>query len=318
VLFQRQGAAVDAFLTVDATHPIEGDVDILVEMGDELGTLPDQVPTRLAYWIEQPPSTCGVSFHDVKSPASAYHLFAWENAFFGDATSPLTVAGAIVNTHLDAGDHIAGYPSSWPNYKHFVLTNTSGSSGAAANVSAAQCWNTDAENDSEPASVAHANYAGRDDTTRASEARFPDGVYTIHVIANDLIQDAGPFLEIPVRLENFHPIVCYTNPFAGEILPAGTDEVGGLEITFNERMDTTVAPATILAVNNGATIFGATWLGDFTLSFGLGNLQGGQAYQLRVKATARDLPGTPGNRPLDGNQDGVGGDDLVVPFSVAN
>lgn len=89
-----------------------------------------------------------------------------------------------------------------------------------------------------------------------------------------------------------------------------------LTITFNERMDTSIPATGLVRVNNGAVVSGATWLGDFTLSYDLAGLQDGQTHTLRVAATALDQAGTPGHRPLDGNRDGVGGDDFVAVSSV--
>ena len=315
VLFKRQGAGAGTYLTVDATHPLEGDVDIIVEFGDVLGTSPDQVPTSLGYWIEQPPQTCAVTYHNVQDPANAYLLFAWEQAYFGDAAGAFAVSQAISDTFWDYGSTLAGYP--WPNYKHFILTNTSGTNGAAANVSAGQYWNTNAEDDGDDEVSDHANYAGLADTTQARMARFPDGVYTIHVVANDLVQDAGQFLEIPVRLENFNPIVCDINPFDGEILPPDADAVADLTVTFNEAMDMTVAPHTIMSIDNGAALQNLAWESPVTLRYDIVGMQGGQVYQLKVSGLkARDLPGMPGGRLLDGNEDGVGGDDHVITFFV--
>ena len=53
---------------------------------------------------------------------------------------------------------------------------------------------------------ATANYAGLPDTNIATNARFPDGDYTIHVIASDLLATSD--LTHVVRLENFCPAVC--------------------------------------------------------------------------------------------------------------
>ena len=276
------------------------------------------MPTRLAYFIEALPGTC-VPTHGVKDPSAPYTLFAWAGAYFGDAPGALALSRTMMEISEDYGDEITvgmeNYP--WPNYKHFLVTNTSGTTGAAADVDDSQYWNTNAKDDGSGILVAYANFAGKPDTRKATEARFPDGDYIVHIIADDLIQTAGPFLEWTVRLENFNPIVCDTDPPLGAVLPAGTDELGGATVVFNEAMDTTVSAASIMAVDNGATITGAMWINPFTIGFDLHDMVNGQAYELRVKALAKDQAGTPGNRPLDGNKNGVGGDDFTTTFSVA-
>ena len=56
-------------------------------------------------------------------------------------------------------------PTIFPIDKHMIVTNTKGTDGRVAN-GANEYWNTDALDDSEPDTVAHANYAGKDDTDK--------------------------------------------------------------------------------------------------------------------------------------------------------
>jgi hypothetical protein len=208
------------------------------------------------------------------------------------------------------------YP--WKNYKHFIVTNTHDTTGAVASIDGGAHWNTNAADDGAPNDSGNANYAGFPDAARPHDARFPDGVYTIHVVANDLVQSGGPFLEIPVRVENFATFVCYSVPPYGAVLPAGSDELPMAHVTFNEAMDTSVDPLTLVGIDNGAHVASATWLGSFTLTFHLAGLMDGRTYRVVIDgALTRDLPGTPGHRPLDGNEDGMGGDSYGFLFSVA-
>jgi len=39
-------------------------------------------------------------------------------------------------------------------------------------------------------------------------------------------------------------------------------------------------------------------------------------YEVTIQATAKDLPGTPGGRQLDGSGDGTGGDDFKYTLFV--
>jgi hypothetical protein len=213
MLFQQQGAA-GIYLPFDATHPLHGDLDLIAEVADELGTLPDQVPTKLGYWIEAPANIPGcIDFHNVKSAAAPYVLFSWHDAYFGDAASPLAISQEIADVVQNLGPTIMvgteTYP--WENYKHFILTNTKGTDGAAGNVDEAEYWNSNAKTDADAETSATANYKGKPDTSKAREARFPDGEYTLHILASDLIH-ANEDLTTALRTENFCPIVCSCTP----------------------------------------------------------------------------------------------------------
>ncbi len=315
-IYQQQGAASGTYLTVDATHPLEGDVDIIADMRDEMGTNPDQVPAKVKYWIQQPPPTCVVQFHDVRSATSPYFLVDWSQNYMGDAAMPLELSMKIMDYAQNHGPMImeGGMTYPWPNYKNFYITNTKGTDGTAANVDDGQFWNTNAKDDMQPATVAHANYTGKPDTNKAREARFPDGTYTIHVLASDLIH-ADEDLSFQVRTENFCPIVCECMP-QGQ-LPSGTTTSPG-SVEFDEAMDTSVDPSSIVTIDNGATLKNVAWSGTRKITFTICNLADCKAYTLKVKGTnAKDQPGTPGNRLLDGNEDGTCGDDYQCAFSVA-
>jgi hypothetical protein len=181
-------------------------------------------------------------------------------------------------------------------------------------VDGGQYWNTTAKNDGKSALDDTANYAGKPDTKKAAEARFPDGKYTIHVRARDLIQESDD-LTTQVVIENFAPIVCGQAP-KGE-LPATTTEAQGYAL-FSEAMDQTVPLAGLVTVDKGATVADLQWSGDRWLVFKLKQLQKGTRYNVTVSAAAKDVPGTPGGNALDGDQDGNGGDAFTYGFKVKN
>ncbi len=313
VFYRVQGGGP---LTVDATHPAHGDLDIIVELSDEMGTSPDQIPSLIAYAIEPPAPALGVVHHGVKSTGLPYVLFFTDTTCY---SCDISVAAAtalhakLVDTTKNYGATIPGFP--WQNFKHYVITNTKGLDGSAGNVDEGQYWNTNAKNDGTDDGVPHANFAGKPDTTKATEARFPDGDYTVRVHTADLVHN-NTDISWTVRLENFHPIVVETDPPMGAELPAGTDEVGDLTVIFNEPMDMTVPAASILAIAGGATLHDQVWINPHTIKFTAKGLVDGNAYTLIVKALAKDRPGTPGGRALDGNKDGVGGDDYLTNFHI--
>jgi hypothetical protein len=164
----------------------------------------------VAYWIEGPRAPVNGLDHDnVRSAATPYMLFSWANVHFGSGASAPNWRH-VVDESQNFGPTImqGGETYPWPNYKHFIITNTMHGDGTQAHVDATQYWNTNAKNDTAITPTDNkANFAGEADTIIPREARFPDGDYTIHVLVSDLIH-ANEDLKIEnVRLENFTPFI---------------------------------------------------------------------------------------------------------------
>lgn len=331
-LIRQQGAVPGVYLTYNESNPditpVEKAIDIIVEVADELGTLPDQVPTKLFYWIEAPPSLpdcTSIDFHDVNSSADPYVLFSWEDALYGDQPSALALSRVITDEAQNHGPSIMVGPDTypWQNFKNFIITNAETITEVPGMADESEHWRTHAIDDGGPEVSDDANYASAGTTLRASEARFPDGTYTVHVLASDLIHADVDLLFVPplsppgfaVRIENFCPNVCSTFPTG--LLPAGSGSAPG-RVTFSERMDTSIAPSTIISVDMGATIMGGVWAPDERrINFTIDGLTDGVMYTVTVNGTnARDLPFTPGGNALDGNEDGTCGDDAEYEFEV--
>ena len=208
-----------------ATTPILGDVDVEAEVCDQQGTNPRQAPIDLGYWIEGPlPDS--EQLDDVKSAAHPYRLYDFRTEHYGglpttnctllvdiasvanagctDITSCTTRnSGPCPTSAIREGTHLYYYPV----LHHFVVTHAGDELGGKASISATQFWRTAAKDDGTPATGPNANFHDRAVTTKATEARFPDGDYTIHVVASDLVHP-NVDLELPVtRLENFAPFV---------------------------------------------------------------------------------------------------------------
>jgi hypothetical protein len=226
-----------------ANAPLRGDVDVEPEVVDEQGTDPSQAPIDLGYWIEGPlPDSEQID--DVKSAAKPYRLYDFRVEFFGGVpggagipavpavlcdnisdiadqansgcqglTECLTQPPGACNSVIMEGS--TDFP--WPTLHHFIVTHAKGETGARADVDRNQFWRTTAKDDGVAASSTHANYADRATTIKAWEARFPDGDYTIHAVASDLVHDkvdlpirddGSPQASHPgIRLENFTPFV---------------------------------------------------------------------------------------------------------------
>ncbi|MGH7895021.1 MAG: hypothetical protein ACREQL_10145 [Candidatus Binatia bacterium] len=212
-----------------ATTPLRGDVDVEPEVVDEQGTNPRQAPIDLGYWIEGPLPDAE-QLDDVKSAAHPYRLYNFRVEYFGGTVAnpaPLPcnhvsdiadVANAGCAGLQDCFEEPLGTcnsfikedgtnPWPYPVLHHFIVTHAKGETGARADVDHNQFWRTAAKDDGAPAGSTHANYADQPTTNKAWEARFPDGDYTIHVVASDLVHE-NVDLKLPsARIENFAPFV---------------------------------------------------------------------------------------------------------------
>lgn len=314
LLVTRDGGAPEVY---DAMKPLFGDVDLIVELADAMGTNPDQLPVRLGYWIEPVKVLGSRRQKGVKTAKNPYLLFNFRTVWFGKGEANLNLMNRIVEATQDHGPNIKEGPLGmvetypWQNFKHFIVTNTKGLDGAKGNVDDTQVWNTNAQEDS-PANDMLLNYTGSPDTTQATKARFRDGQYRLHVIASDLINSdvdiskMDPGLEL--RVENYPPIVTMARPrFVLGPLARGPFAAPG-HVEFNEAMDMTINPAGLITINNGAAVAGAVWATENRITFTLNNLKHFSIYTVTVAAGLKDKPGMPGGRALDGDADGVAGD----------
>jgi hypothetical protein len=205
------------------THPLRGDVDVAAEVMDQQGTQPHQAPIRLGYWIEGP-LPAAEHLDDVKSAANPYRLYDYRTEYWGLA--PATACDLISSVHdpANAGcptlgcvgtsnvgcaatlpGHTVAWP--WPILHHFVVTHAGTETAARTGLSKNQFWRTAAKDDGGPVVSSHANYANQPTTTKAWEARFPDGDYTVHLLASDLVHTDIDLPLPPTRLENFAPFI---------------------------------------------------------------------------------------------------------------
>ncbi len=205
------------------THPLRGDVDVAAEVMDQQGTAPHQAPIRLGYWIEGP-LPAAEHLDDVKSAANPYRLYDYRTDYWGLA--PATACDLISSVHdfANAGcgtlgcvgspgvgcpttlpGHTIAWP--WPILHHFVVTHAGTETGARTGIAKTQFWRTAAKDDGGPVGSTHANYANQPTTTKGWEARFPDGDYTVHLLASDLVHTDVDLTLPPTRLENFAPFI---------------------------------------------------------------------------------------------------------------
>lgn len=240
VLFRDHGAGT--LINYDyATTPLHGDVDVAVEVMDEQGgSDPRVAPLDLGYWIEGPLPPAE-QLDDVKSATHAYRLFDFRVEYFGgipgsvprvpcEKVADITDAANAGCRGMTDPSHCVTRPPglcssvikegtvnwAWPVLHHYIVTHAKGETGAHADVDALQYWRTAAKDDGAPVVSTHANYAGLPTTTKAWEARFPDGDYTIHVLASDFVTSINlpirdnrfpPGPAPGIRLENFAPFV---------------------------------------------------------------------------------------------------------------
>ena len=205
----------------------QGKMNFAVEIGDNQMTIAwpegearlEQAVTDIAYWIEgrRMPVEEDLYAH-VRSGDTPYVLFDWsDGTFFGNAN---VVWYDIVDKKQEYGGKVSHEGQTYPwnsdqhdnvgLYRHYIITNTDNDDGGPTGVDADQYWNTNAENDPNIGyEDDEANFATKDITEGAHNARFPDGEYIVHVRMGDLIHTAEGKVEdsFTVRLENYPPII---------------------------------------------------------------------------------------------------------------
>lgn len=237
----------------DSNGPIlSGDIAIHVEVMDEQGTDPRVAPNRVGYWIEGP-RDAEKDDDDVRSSENPYVLFDFgprsdlegDAYFFGG--KPIEEPPVECWDIADISDIAnAGCPLGGPSYcqkedpeeacpvnvlfdppgsnnvykypvlHHYIVTNARDSSGRPASVDRQQHWRTNAKEGASGSLAFDANYAGKPEADKASEARFPDGEYRLGVYMADAVHEVTRFApvngtagapELAMRLENFAPII---------------------------------------------------------------------------------------------------------------
>ncbi len=192
-----------AFIVVDAavndhTRPREpawGDVDLLLDASDDMApNLPTVVnPFRLGYWIHS--RVAGAD--DVRSAASPYRLAEFSFTIPGPQGNQFP-QNALVYWGLPADIHGI---NTWQSCLTWILTNTRGTDGARANIDASEFWRTDARGgvgvEPNGSDALHAR--------EIQEARFPDGLYDVHVLLDDLAHRRDDVRA--VLLDNSRPYV---------------------------------------------------------------------------------------------------------------
>lgn len=193
----------------DDTNPREpawGDVDFLVDAYDDMAANLNlqTAPFRLGYWID-----AGVpGGNDVQSAATPYQLVQFDFQLHG-AQPAHANENAAVYWPLNAD--IQGI-NTWQTTLTWILTNTSGTTGANANLQAGEFWRTDAR-------TGTGTKANRSDASRArenQEAQFPDGKYYVNIVLADLVNTSTSVREVLV--DNSRPYVASVRVFSGASL----------------------------------------------------------------------------------------------------
>ena len=180
------------------TAGIHGDVDISAEITDAQGTAPRVGVLRAGYWIGGgPPGS-----ESVRDSATPYLLHDFDG-WFGQAPPTTGNFDAIYDPDQEWTS------GAFRKRFHHLLTNTRGTDGSVANLDATQIWRTDARKGSgtEP----NGSDAGR--ARENQDARFPDGTYFVHVVADDMLNRNDR--SEPVLLDNSRPYVRRVSVFSG-------------------------------------------------------------------------------------------------------
>ena len=197
------------FIIVDAaandhTNPRDyawGDVDFLVDAYDDMSADTNllMAPFHLAYWIQS-----GVSGgENVASSAAPYVLVQFDFSLVNRNTH--NIQGVYWNLPAD----IDGIDT-WQTYLTWIITNTSGTTGARANIDSTQFWRTDAR----VGSGARENRSDAPVKARENEeARFKDGTYFVNLTAKDVVNTTNAVRSVVV--DNSRPYVKRVTVYSG-------------------------------------------------------------------------------------------------------
>ncbi|MCO6478665.1 MAG: peptidoglycan DD-metalloendopeptidase family protein, partial [Phaeodactylibacter sp.] len=199
------------FIVVDAAandhsnprNPAWGEVDFLVDAYDDMAANLNLMvnPHQLGYWIQS-----GVpGGENVRSAADPYSLVEFDFFLPGPEANQFP-QNAFVYWGLPAD--LQGV-NTWQSCLTWILTNTRGADGAQANIDAGQFWKTDAR----IGAGAEPNGSDADKARENQEARFPDGMYYVHILLNDFVNN-GDFVR-PVLVDNSRPYVKKVSVYSG-------------------------------------------------------------------------------------------------------
>lgn len=299
--------AVDATTPATVRDPVRGDVDLLVEAYDNMNTslAYENNVSAVGYWVEShaPGGT------DIGSSVSPLRLCDFDDTWFSDYTPIVDKFNAVYD---DTRPHVGLSIKR----SHYIITSATTSSGDPGDVDGSKFWRTKARTGSGSAPYFESALTARHN----SEARFPDGNYTVHVLISDQVHtDVQETRDI--ILDNWLPLVTVVQVQSTDILssaswvfndftdmmdidfPLGTSDIveaGDSEnditftITFSEPMAsvslsipgvTWNSPVVTLTANTDATI----WIGVLTGGYASTDPSG--IYYLHIDGT--DLAGNP-------------------------
>jgi hypothetical protein len=173
-------------------------------------------PESIGYFI----TPVAAGWHGVKTgPGDAYILARFDNNWYQSGPFGNSPNALFSSVYLDSGTantatrqaeyRVKPSPLPWASTKHYIVTNTDGTTGLPGNVSRAQFWNTNAADQAGVAdNVATANFSQAPDTLNNAQARFHDGDYIINIVAaNERVVNFGTGTKVKVRLDNFFQTV---------------------------------------------------------------------------------------------------------------
>ena len=191
---------------------VHNGVDIVAEAIDKQSSdAPYQIPKVVGYSIQRKEN--GAFVDAVRTPADPYILMNTDIFYNSYSTNPNSI---IVESIIDYRDTVRGKPptvpalysfnngdatATWSQYFTYILTNTKGTDGKAANVDSMQFFATDARK-----TVAEPNgyKAGYDKARIIDEAKFPDGEYQVSIRLRDFV-NAPPDHKKEFKVDNFRP-----------------------------------------------------------------------------------------------------------------
>jgi hypothetical protein len=219
------------------------DVDIVIEVQDQMGYkewFPDVYSS--GYYVKATKDV--IKGHDVKSMEEPYVLFT-ARKHGGNLAETIYVKPFAFNN--------------WELRYHLEVTNTKGTTGKDDEVERKQYWNTNAASAGDFGGNG-VGAQGANDTLKAENAHFPDGLYDVHCFVKDVLNTTWKTKS--VHLSNYSPAVKLKKPAGGRNVAGGTPaDACIVVIEFSEAMNqaSVESALTWIKVGGGSIPFTPSW-----------------------------------------------------------
>lgn len=223
ILIVRSGntnPAAPAFAVL--SKAVNGDLDIIADAVDKMNNSlktaagPMQVGYSIRALFDQVATPNEFNWHNVRGPGAPYVLAKFDDSFFSTGAA---ATGKFSTIYADDGNGTSGAETgtltgelrvkpnttTFPESKHYIVTNASKTTGLPVDALNDQFWKTKAKDDGSADNANTANGVAMQTAAHNAEARFKDGDYEVNIFMSDALGFAHDVNQIAgkVRVDNF-------------------------------------------------------------------------------------------------------------------